>query len=53
MTLALQNLDLDTGKAVKPGTYRLADETYAQLLDRLSSAPGQIGRFPRNCARIF
>jgi hypothetical protein len=35
--LALQNLDLDTGKAMKPGTYRLADETYAQLLDRLSS----------------
>jgi hypothetical protein len=38
--LALQNIDLDTGKAVKPGTYRLADETYAQLLDRLSSRPG-------------
>jgi hypothetical protein len=37
--LTLQNLDLDTGKAMKPGTYRLADDTYAQLLDRLSSRP--------------
>ncbi len=37
--LALQNLDLDTGKAVKPGTYRLTDETYAQLLDRIASRP--------------
>jgi hypothetical protein len=35
----LENLDLDTGKPVKPGTYRLTDETYAQLLDRLKSKP--------------
>jgi len=37
--LALQNLDLDTGKPVKSGTYRLTDETYAQLLNRLTSKP--------------
>ena len=37
--LALQNLDLDTGKPVRPGTYPLTDETYAQLLDRLTSRP--------------
>jgi len=37
--LALPNLDLDTGDPVKPGTYRLTDETYAQLLQRLTSEP--------------
>jgi len=37
--LALPNLDLDTGNPVKPGTYRLTDETYAQLLARLTSRP--------------
>jgi hypothetical protein len=35
--LALPNRDLDTGNLVKPGTYRLTDETYAQLLDRITS----------------
>jgi len=38
-TLSLPNRDLDTGDRVKPGTYRLTDETYAQLLDRLTSRP--------------
>jgi Zinc dependent phospholipase C len=37
--LALPNLDLDTGNRVKPGAYRLTDETYAQLLRRLTSRP--------------
>src|SRR5579862_2667752 len=37
--LVLSNLDLDTGNPVKPGTYRLTDETYAQLLARLTSNP--------------
>ena len=37
--LALANLDLDTGNPVKPGTYRLTDETYAELLERLTSNP--------------
>jgi hypothetical protein len=37
--LALPNLDLDTGNPVKPGAYRLTDETYAQLLRRLTSHP--------------
>ncbi|WP_347159521.1 zinc dependent phospholipase C family protein [Pontibacter chitinilyticus] len=32
----LQNLELDTGKPTKPGTYKLADKTYAKLLDKLS-----------------
>jgi Zinc dependent phospholipase C len=35
--LALANIDLDTGDRVKPGTYPRTDETYAQLLDRLTS----------------
>jgi hypothetical protein len=37
--LALPNRDLDTAGAVKPGNYRLADDTYAQLLDRVTSQP--------------
>lgn len=31
----LPNLDLDTGKVVQPGGYRLTDVTYARLLHRL------------------
>lgn len=34
--LALENTDLDTGKPTQLGEYSLADETYAQLLDRLA-----------------
>lgn len=30
------NLDLDTGKRVRPGSYRLTDETYAKLLERIT-----------------
>jgi Zinc dependent phospholipase C len=37
--LSLTNLDLDTGEITKPGTYPLTDQTYAQLLDRLTSKP--------------
>jgi hypothetical protein len=33
------NLDLDTGAAVRPGSYRLTDETYAKLLNRIVSNP--------------
>lgn len=33
------NIDLDTGNRVKRGDYPLADETYARLLDRLTSRP--------------
>jgi Zinc dependent phospholipase C len=40
--LALPNLDLDTGERVKPGAYRLADRTYAQLLARLVSRPDRV-----------
>ncbi len=32
----LENVDLDTGYKIRPGTYRLTDETYAKLLDRLT-----------------
>ncbi|HTW32170.1 MAG TPA: hypothetical protein VMD76_10845, partial [Candidatus Sulfotelmatobacter sp.] len=39
--LALPNLDLDTGNPVRPGTYRLTDETYAQLLARLTLQDGR------------
>jgi hypothetical protein len=39
--LALENLDLDTGKLTTPGTYPLTDATYAKLLERLTSRPGR------------
>jgi hypothetical protein len=35
----LSNRDLDTGAPVRPGAYRLTDETYAKLLDRLVADP--------------
>lgn len=35
--LDLQNMDLDTGEATRAGEYKLADETYATLLNRLAS----------------
>jgi hypothetical protein len=37
----LINRDLDTGQPVKPGGYPLTDNTYATLLDRLTSNPTQ------------
>jgi len=37
----LPNRDLDTGQVVKPGGYALTDETYAELLHRLTRDPGQ------------
>ena len=39
--ISLPNLDLDTGNRLKRGSYPLADETYAQLLARLTSKPGR------------
>lgn len=36
------NLNLDTGNPSEVGTYRLADETYAQLLSRLTARPQRI-----------
>ena len=35
----LPNRDLDTGARVRPGGYRLTDDTYAKLLHRLVAAP--------------
>lgn len=35
----LPNRDLDTGLKIKPGGYRLTDETYARLLADLTSRP--------------
>ena len=35
----LPNRDLDTGAPVRPGGYRLTDETYAKLLHRLVDDP--------------
>ncbi|HEY2168603.1 MAG TPA: zinc dependent phospholipase C family protein [Candidatus Angelobacter sp.] len=32
----LANMDFDTGKPTAPGEYRLTDETYAKLLDKLA-----------------
>jgi len=34
--LQLANMDFDTGKSTQPGEYRLTDETYAKLLDKLT-----------------
>ena len=39
---ALANIDLDTGDRVRRGDYALADETYAQLLARITSRPDRI-----------
>ena len=35
-SLKLANMDFDTGKPTSPGEYRLTDETYAKLLDKLT-----------------
>jgi Zinc dependent phospholipase C len=40
-TLGLPDRDLDTGNPVQPGTYRLTDQTYAQLLHRLAAQPSR------------
>jgi len=37
----LPNRDLDTGQVVKPGGYLLTDQTYAELLHRLTRNPSQ------------
>jgi hypothetical protein len=37
--VALPNIDLDTGRHVKRGEYPLTDQTYAKLLERLTSKP--------------
>jgi Zinc dependent phospholipase C len=37
----LVNLDLDTGKVAKLGDYSLADQTYGQLLTRITSKPAK------------
>ena len=37
----LPNRDLDTGQVVKPGGYPLTDQTYAELLHRLTRNPDQ------------
>jgi len=39
---ALPNLDLDTGKHVNLGDYPLTDQTYAALLNRITSKPDQV-----------
>jgi hypothetical protein len=36
---SLPNLDLDTGAKVRPGSYRLTDETYADLLETITRQP--------------
>jgi Zinc dependent phospholipase C len=36
---SLPNLDLDTGQKVRPGGYRLTDETYAQLVETITRRP--------------
>jgi Zinc dependent phospholipase C len=41
-TMNLENRDLDTGYRVKPGAYPLTDQTYAQLLNRLTKGSGPV-----------
>jgi hypothetical protein len=41
----ISNRDLDTGDIVKPGGYRLADETYARLLDVITKKPTNVVPF--------
>jgi Zinc dependent phospholipase C len=36
--LQLADMDFDTGRPTTPGEYRLTDETYAKLLDKLAKA---------------
>jgi hypothetical protein len=38
----ISNRDLDTGLVVKPGGYRLADETYAKLLHLITEHPDNV-----------
>src|SRR5580658_693461 len=40
--LQLVNEDFDTGKPARFGEYRLADQVYAKLLERLQGTPAQI-----------
>ena len=38
----ISNRDLDTGLVVKPGGYRLADQTYAKLLELITEHPDNV-----------
>jgi hypothetical protein len=40
--LALNNVDLDTGKPTKPAAYRLADKSYAKLAADLAEKPADM-----------
>jgi len=39
--LELQNMNFDIGKPTRRGEYRLADQTYARLLERLADGKGR------------
>ncbi len=39
--LHLDNIDFDTGKKTSPGEYKLADDTYKQLLLKLPTVPAE------------
>jgi len=41
----ISNRDLDTGDVVKPGAYRLTDETYAKLLATITKNPANVVPF--------
>jgi hypothetical protein len=38
--LELANVDLDTGMRTQPGAYRQTDNTYARLLNEITTRPG-------------
>ena len=41
LTTTLPNIDLDTGEKVRPGSYRLTDDTYAHLLQTVTRDPSK------------
>lgn len=42
LVMNLENIDLDTGEAAIPGTYRLMDSTYAKLLGKIVAVKNPI-----------
>ena len=42
VTMKLANRDLDTGDKVRPGGYRLTDDTYAELLAKITALGGPV-----------
>ena len=54
-TLQLANMDFDTGNATTPGEYKLTDEAYAKLLDKLTKEKfgGMLADLRRNILAFY